>query len=295
LTKLKNDIELKLKRWEANINKSRFYASELIRAFFSHRPHLRILFSERPERETFIRKGFRFLPHQLDFDVFTPENISKSDLVIPLTMLDLRNLDQVRHLIQNNPIPIPSLQAVNICDDKYLFCKTLEEKGFGNVIPETGPNLPYPYMLKKKVSEGGYGCYIISNAEEEKELKHVINDPDYFCQQTIEGKNEYATHVFFKDHKIVSSINIKYFFSNDTFVKGKDKSICTKISKCPYLDLFSSILDAIDYEGLCCFNYKVVNGKPLILEINPRFGASLSMFFFSFIRRLEFEKLPKAS
>ncbi len=42
--------------------------------------------------------------------------------------------------------------------------------------------------------------------------------------------------------------------------------------------------------GLCCFNYKVIDDNPYLLEINPRFGGSLSSFFFSFIRQLKFEE-----
>ena len=31
----------------------------------------------------------------------------------------------------------------------------------------------------------------------------------------------------------------------------------------------------LGYEGTCCFNYKLVDGAPVILELNPRFGGSL--------------------
>ncbi len=41
-----------------------------------------------------------------------------------------------------------------------------------------------------------------------------------------------------------------------------------------------------------CINYKVVNGQPVIFEINPRFGGSLSLFFFSFLRHLTSEQNP---
>ncbi|MDB5151840.1 MAG: hypothetical protein JWR54_591 [Mucilaginibacter sp.] len=293
-TQLKRNIGFKYRRLEANINKAGFFVIELIRAFFFQEPKMRILFSENSDREPNIRKGFHYLRHQIDFKAFTPENIKKNDLIVPLCMSDLRSLEQVRDLIKNNPIPIPSLLAIDICDDKYLFSKTLDEKGFGYATPKIGKNLPYPYMLKKKVAQSGDNCYIIANPEQEEEFENVINDPDYFCQEMIQGTDEYATHISFKDYKIVSCINIKYVFPGGTFVKGKDKFICTKISKCPYLDLFSSILIAIEYEGLCCFNYKVIDGKPLILEINPRFGGSLSTFFFSFIRQLDWEKTPQA-
>jgi predicted ATP-grasp superfamily ATP-dependent carboligase len=58
------------------------------------------------------------------------------------------------------------------------------------------------------------------------------------------------------------------------------------MSKCSYIDIFSDLLNAIGFEGLCCIDYKVKNGIPYIFEINPRFGGSLSFYFFSFLRHL---------
>jgi hypothetical protein len=31
----------------------------------------------------------------------------------------------------------------------------------------------------------------------------------------------------------------------------------------------------LNFQGLCCFNYKLVDGQPVIFELNPRFGGSL--------------------
>lgn len=259
-------------------------------SYLSLKPRVKILFPPGSERENNIRKGFRFARHHVEFSELTPENIRRNDLVVPLTMWELRDMIAVGDLLKDNAIPLPSLESVDICDDKFLFSKTLEEKGFGDVIPRIGKGLPFPYMVKKKVAQSGDNCYIIADVEQEQKYKDEINDPEYFCQQLIQGRNEFATHILFIDHKIVSAINIEYIFANGAFVKGKDKFICTKISPCPHLDVFAEIMDAIGFEGLCCFNYKEVEGKPSVFEINPRFGGSLSTFFFSFIRRLDIKR-----
>lgn len=99
----------------------------------------------------------------------------------------------------------------------------------------------------------------------------------------IRGDREYATHILIKDRKITHSINIEYVFDTDLPIKGKNKAIYTKISRCPYLDTFASILAALDFEGLCCVNYKEVDSQAFFFEINPRFGGSLGPFFFTFI------------
>src|ERR1700712_2869023 len=102
---------------------------------------MRILFSIKPAWEKNIRKGFRFTSHRLKFNLLTDKNLRKCDLVVPLTMADLKSLAERRYLIENNAIPIPSSEAIEICDNKYLFYKTLKKNGFGHAMPEVGNNL----------------------------------------------------------------------------------------------------------------------------------------------------------
>jgi predicted ATP-grasp superfamily ATP-dependent carboligase len=206
---------------------------------------------------------------------------------VPLTIYDLQYLNESRHLVLHNPIPIPSADSIALCDNKPLFNQTLIEKGFGEFIPNVCGTQKYPYILKKQSDEWGVNSHIISDAQQEHAFADILAQPDYFCQEFIQGSEEYATHVLFIDQKILYSMNIKYHFNNKFPIKGKDPFSYTKICHCPYLDLFSSILTSIGYEGLCCINYKVSNNRPFILEINPRFGGSLSTFFFSCIRHLD--------
>jgi predicted ATP-grasp superfamily ATP-dependent carboligase len=283
----KNKPIHEIMRLWAKANKFAYFVYETTQALFRRRK-IKILFSQYAERENDIKKSFSLLHHQISFDEFTPENIKKYDLVVPLNMYNLRRLISYPELAKNNPIPTPTMESVDICDDKYLFYETLKAKGFEKDMPRVGTNLPMPYVVKKKVAHMGLNCYIIDTPEKEEQYKNEINDPDYFCQEIITGPKEYATHLIYKDHKMLCALNVTYIFSTPTYVKGVDKFICNELSHCPHLDLFARMLDSIGFEGLCCFNYKEINGKPYVFEINPRFGGSLSMFFFSFLRHLEF-------
>lgn len=275
------------RRLYANYTKVRFISKHIALSVLFPRRKMRILFSVKPAWEKNISKGFRFTNHRLKFNLLTDKNLKKCDLVVPLTMDDLKSLAQRRHLVGNNAIPIPSLEAINICDNKYLFYKKLQQEGFEDALPEVGTNLPYKYLLKKKIAEDSDDIYIISNKEDELKYKDLINSPDYFCQKIIEGQTEYATHIIFRNNEVASYINVEYFFSANMSIKGKDKIICKTICDCPHLELFSAMLASIGFEGLCCFNYKEVDGKPFVFEINPRFGGSLSSFFFSFMKVLD--------
>ena len=279
-------LKFKIQRFLANLSKAKFFAMKTSTEILSPKPKLRILFSEKCQGEQFIKRGFQLIHHHVDFQAISPEKIKDYDLVIPLNMDDLRLLQSTPELTKNNLIPIPSFESTVICDDKFLFNQTLKEKGFSDYLPKTGENLSYPFLVKKKVSEAGWGCHFVYNSEQKEKYMDLIESEDYFCQEIIKGKNEFDSHILFKNHQILASITIKNAFEKDSYLKGRDKFIYTKIVDSPYLNIFSDILDAIGFEGLCCFNYKENNGKPSIFEINPRFDGSLSRYFFTFLRSL---------
>src|ERR1700743_3333798 len=213
----------------SKISKAKFLIIETIQAYLFPVPKITILFSPNEGFEKNIRHGFKFLNYKISFDDFTPENIKKNRLLVPLNINDVRKLAQTPKLTKDKLIPIPNLNAVNICDNKYLFSTTLLAKGFGDVMPKISSDLPLPFLLKKKTGWAGDNAHLVFNAEQKEKVKDLMNDPDYFCQEVIKGSGEYATHILFKDHKIVTSLSIKYLFFDETFINGKDKFVCTNI------------------------------------------------------------------
>lgn len=275
----KKDLHIKVKWFGSKFSKTVFFVSNNVRALFFPVNKLNILFSKDYKNEKSIRRSFYFLHHNIRFDSFTPENIKESDLVVPLTIEDARVLAKSRELVKGKLLQSSSVDTVEICDNKFLFNETLIEKGFGDLIPKIGSDLPFPFLLKKRVSLGGDHSYVVADEATKNKLSHLINNGDYFCQEIVEGANECATHILFKNGKIINSLTVEYTFYNDRPINGKEGFICSNIVKCPHLDAFAAILKAIEYEGLCCFDYKVVDGQPKIFEINPRFGGSLGNYF----------------
>jgi len=244
---------------------------------------VKILFSNKQGWIRSIQKGFQSTTHEITFQEFSSEKIKDYDLVVPLTIRDARFLNEIRDLIADNPIPIPSNDNILLCNDKYLFNQELTRSGFSELIPEMGDRLSYPYILKKKIDEWGQNSHIISDEKHEQIFADILASPGYFTQEIIAGPNEYATHILFKDKEILCSLNIKYAFEKNIPIKGKDKPIYKINCHCPYINIFSSVLRSIGFEGLCCINYKVRDNRPWILEINPRCGASLCPYLFSFV------------
>lgn len=277
----------KLKRLSHRIRKLSFNAFHARERFLSHlfsERKMKILFSCKQDWEKRIRNGLCDTPYEIAFEDFSPRNIKNYDFIVPLTVPDLKYLNGVRNLIIDNPIPIPSMESILLCDDKYLLNKSLEANGFGHFIPKMGGALTYPYILKKSIDEWGKNSHIIFDKQQEQVFSDILTHPEYFTQSLIKGPYEYATHILFKNQRIVHLLNIEYKFNTETPIKGKDNPIYAMDCHCPYSDVFAAMLTSIGFNGLCCINYKVCDNHPFLLEINPRFGGSLCAYFISFIR-----------
>jgi len=93
----KNKISHGILRFESKVNKFSYFTYETIIELF-RKKKIKILFSKHDDREEGLKKSFRFLRHEITFDQLTYENIKKNDLVVPLSLHDIRQLI-------NNPEP----------------------------------------------------------------------------------------------------------------------------------------------------------------------------------------------
>jgi len=246
-----------------------------------------IHFSNRPEWIIPILRGMACTRHEVNFGGLTPDFLRDCDFFVPLTMDDLKHLAQFPDQVAHFPIPIPSMESLLLCDEKIRLNQMLGDNGFGSHIPRTGRDLPLPFILKRNTGEFGKECHLVTSDQAKDAHSDKLDSPEYFTQELIAGPVEYATHILFKNGKILRSLNIEYHFSTAHPIKGKEQASGLKVCRCPHLDLFASILRMLGFEGLCCFNYKVRDQRPFLLEINPRFGGSLCPYFFSFLRQIE--------
>ncbi len=197
------------------------------------------------------------------------------DCIVPLHLADypfLRSQDNEcdRYLI-------PSAQSVAELDDKLVFARRLCELGFGALSPPIYCGAPsYPYIYKKRKDAWGINSHIIFTRGDKEALESTIEQEDYFQQEYVGGRTEYTTHMLCRDGNVLFDVTLEFEFEQDFFVKGRGaKSRPARICKNPFRELLCEIVTGLGYNGICCFNCKIVNGAPLIFEINPRFGASL--------------------
>jgi len=268
------------------IKKKLFIHKEIIKIKFSSKPKWTILISKRPDSEIKIRKAFKRINQFIHFDNLNFYNITIYDLVVPLSITDLRFLNNHKELIQHNPLPIPSMEVINLCNDKVLFQQFMEKFGFAAYTPKCSGQLSFPVIIKKREAEYSVGSEIIYDRNNFIKYKKLIQEEDYFIQEFIPGKKEYSTHLLFIDNKIHKSLTLQYKYEKSIHIHGKDEVLFTKVVSCPYLKIFAAILSSIEFVGICCIDYKVYKGKLIIFEINPFIGTSLAEFLFSFIYEL---------
>ena len=105
-------------------------------------------------------------------------------------------------------------------------------------------------------------------------------------QEYIPGRFEYATHALFLRNRMVRSLTLRYDMARDGAIKGREWPVQQRLARYAHTAAFTAMLRALGFEGLCCIDYKLRDGRPLVMEVNPRIGNSLCPYFFSFLRDL---------
>lgn len=169
---------------------------------------------------------------------------------------------------------VPTDALVEQCDDKLLFVERMVALGFGDAVPAVLPEPPdrYPYVRKARRGDWGQGIRIVRHAGED-----AAPPADSFAQEAVEGADEYVLHLLRVDGRVRYTLCYRYDMGQPLSVRGQADAYraMEPADPGPVLTLCERVLDALEFEGTCCFNYKFRDERPLFLELNPRFGGSL--------------------
>lgn len=173
---------------------------------------------------------------------------------------------------------------VRLMADKLLLTKYLAAHRFDQFVPKTWTNpsdLTFPCIIKRHDLNGGQGVRILRSSNE---LQTAISEPEfneksYFFQELIFGDVEYVCHIVALKGEILFSYYFEYIMPSSEMIRGWD-SPTTKVNRGSDLNfnvsrVFKDVVKHLDYSGPCNIDFKIINGYPKILEINPRLGGSL--------------------
>ena len=202
------------------------------------------------------------------------------DLVVALDLDAARAIHRTRPQLPGRRALLPDPDTVALCDDKLVFAQHLMRRGLDDVVPSIGPDLSYPYVLKPRVGEWGTDVVIIENTAQAEAHLEQLTSPEFFRQECVEGDREYTTHFVANEGRLLMAGTLEFRFGTGRYVKG----VATPARRQTIVDhavhdgLLADIVEGLGYTGIGCSNYKLVDGRPQIFEINPRVGGSMYRF-----------------
>ncbi len=199
---------------------------------------------------------------------------SAIDFILPFLISEYELLTEFPEVQRKYLCPNIGLAAE--LDDKQRFNALLVDLGFSDCLPRVGDprDLRFPVIRKKRIDEYGMNSRVISDADE-LVLEESCND--FYFQEYVHGRDEYATHAICVRGSVIFSNTYKYLFDTDGHVKSKNSKPRSTLKMGGFMPIeLSEILSEIEYTGCGCFNYKLRDGVPMIFELNPRVGASFA-------------------
>jgi carbamoylphosphate synthase large subunit len=204
-------------------------------------------------------------------------DLSSFDCIVPLQLPEYAPLRAKEKSLGN--VLVPARAVVDLTDDKPRFNTWLGSSGFGEYVPDVfAEEGVFPFIYKKRRDRAGKNSRVIFSKEEQEAFERTIDAAAYFKQRYVGGRKEYTTHFLAVNGRVKFDTTVEFSFNDDYFIRGirEPKNEITKVET-PFRAVFREILEALGYNGTCCFNYKVENGRPLIFEINARCGSSLRL------------------
>lgn len=201
------------------------------------------------------------------------------DAVLPLTLEDHAALTARAARGERVPALLPSETSVRLCDDKLALNQRLIRRGLGHLVPPIlPPDAPPPYILKRRRDAWGKNSRIVTSAEE---AAAAATRPvrGWFRQTLVPGDREHALHVLMRGGRPVFHLLVTHETEPGPYVMGINQSSRGKSwgQDAALLKTLAPVLRSAGFaEGLCCIDFKMLDGRPQIFEVNPRFGSSLA-------------------
>lgn len=237
----------------------------------------RILFSPNPHREPDLREALPDWP--IAFGWPTAATAAAFDLVVPLDLDGIRHLNIHARELHGHKALVPACSVLSLCDDKLRFAKVLQRLGFGRYVPALDPAGSGPVVLKPRHGEWGDGIRVLHDAAARDAVAPLLRDGSHYLQAFVPGRSEYVAHVIMRRGRLHYLRCFESVFDRDFHIHGRDcrRTELRDAEHAAHAPLFEAILARIGFEGIGCFNYKLLGKQPQVFEFNPRYGASLSV------------------
>lgn len=218
--------------------------------------------------------------HPAYFD-WIAELIRKYDiaLAIPGIEIDVTAWNEHREIFEQNgaKVLLNNAELIRLCADKWTFYQRLVECGAQCAIPSSleydQRHHRFPLLLKPRRGSGSKGIVIVEDRESlEAHLSAIGSE---LMIQPIVGTadEEYTTSAFFDcSGNLCNSITLKRTLAQGGFTESAETVAVADID-----DTLVRLGEIFKPIGPTNFQFRIDDGKPWLLEINPRISSANSI------------------
>ena len=164
--------------------------------------------------------------------------------------------------------------TTELCNDKYAACRALRAAGINaaaSFLPHELPSCPaFPLFVKPRFGRGGVGAYAIRNRRDLEFFLGYVHDP--IIQTYLDGP-EFTVDMLcdFTGRPLAIVPRERVVIRAGVSDRGRTVNDPALIS------LAQSCASAIRFVGAINIQCRVVGGRPIVFEINPRFSGGLPL------------------
>lgn len=139
------------------------------------------------------------------------------------------------------------------------------------------------FIIQKNYSSGGEGTYRLTQQNESSIIEKLSLTEPYLVSAYYKNTFSLCCHVIIaKDNNIIFPLGqqllspanhrISYEGTDYSFFKNLNKVSTNNCME--FIEKISNLLSQNGYRGICGYDFLLINNKPILIEINPRFMGS---------------------
>lgn len=197
-------------------------------------------------------------------------------LVIPTIDDELPVFSEARKLFEDMGVRVAVSDSfvTTLCNDKFATSAYLRDRGVAAAeawLPDTLPNDPqFPVFVKPRFGRGSVGAFC---ANDRRELDFFLSYvPGAVIQDYLNGP-EYTIDLFcdFQGRALSAVPRERAVIRAGVIDRGRT------VADPALIDLALTCAAVLKFVGACNIQCRVVNGRPVIFEINPRFSGGIPL------------------
>ena len=197
-------------------------------------------------------------------------------LVVPTIDDELPIFSEARTRFEDEGIRVAVSDGfvTSLCNDKFATSAYLRERGVAAAdawLPDTIPaDVKFPVFVKPRFGRGSVGAF---SAHDRRQLEFFLSYvPGAVVQEYLSG-TEYTIDLFcdFEGRPLSVVPRERAVIRAGVIDRGRtvaDRSL---------IDLALQCAAVLEFKGACNIQCRVVSGRPVIFEINPRFSGGIPL------------------